>query len=144
MADKLAGKVAVVTGGGRGIGLGVTRRFFEEGANVAIVQRNPPPEDAINDQVVFIKAELSHQEDIRSAAGSDGEMNLGVTSLVRTARLLWRDLVQSRYLGDQERSARFWIACMFMIVAFGLMSSGSGRLLKQQVFPQQCSCWLGS
>lgn len=36
---KLAGKVALVTGGGQGIGLGISRRLAAEGASVAIAQR---------------------------------------------------------------------------------------------------------
>ncbi|MFP5335213.1 MAG: SDR family oxidoreductase [Actinomycetes bacterium] len=39
----LAGKVAVVTGASRGIGLAVAQRLVEEGARVTVTARNPGP-----------------------------------------------------------------------------------------------------
>lgn len=38
---RLAGKVAFVAGGSSGINLGIARRYAEEGAQVAIISRNP-------------------------------------------------------------------------------------------------------
>ena len=37
----LQGKTAVVTGGSRGIGLAIVKRFLEEGANVALCGSRP-------------------------------------------------------------------------------------------------------
>jgi NAD(P)-dependent dehydrogenase (short-subunit alcohol dehydrogenase family) len=37
-----AGRVVIVTGGGRGVGLGITKRFLETGADVVICGRNAP------------------------------------------------------------------------------------------------------
>lgn len=50
--NRLAGKTAIVTGAGRGIGNAVARRFAEEGAKVILISRNPAScggaADAIN------------------------------------------------------------------------------------------------
>src|ERR1700742_1111536 len=43
---RLAGKTAVVTGGSRGIGLGIAKRLVAEGARVAITARKPDALDA--------------------------------------------------------------------------------------------------
>jgi len=40
----LTGRVALVTGGGKGVGRGITRRFLEAGAEVVICGRNEPAE----------------------------------------------------------------------------------------------------
>src|ERR1700729_3759733 len=41
MTGKLAGKIALVTGGSAGIGLGIARRFAQEGARVFVTGRRP-------------------------------------------------------------------------------------------------------
>lgn len=46
MANSLDGKIAVVTGGSTGIGLGVAKRFVQEGASVVITGRRQAELDA--------------------------------------------------------------------------------------------------
>jgi NAD(P)-dependent dehydrogenase (short-subunit alcohol dehydrogenase family) len=47
MTGKLAGKIAVVTGGSAGIGLGIAKRFIEEGARVFITGRRQSQLDEV-------------------------------------------------------------------------------------------------
>ena len=68
MTKKLAGKVAVVTGGSAGIGLGAAKRFAEEGAQLFITGRRQSELDkavaAIGDNVSAIQGDTSKLADI--------------------------------------------------------------------------------
>ncbi len=51
MSDKLAGKVAVITGGSAGIGFAIAKRFAAEGAAVFITGRRQAALDAAVDAI---------------------------------------------------------------------------------------------
>ena len=72
-ALSLAGKVAIVTGGGRGIGKAITKRFAEAGANVVIASRkfenlqNTAREFAsFPGQVMPIACHIGHKDQIEA------------------------------------------------------------------------------
>jgi NAD(P)-dependent dehydrogenase (short-subunit alcohol dehydrogenase family) len=54
--QKLAGKIAVITGGSSGIGLATARRFVEEGAHVVITGRR---EKELREAAIFIKKNVT-------------------------------------------------------------------------------------
>lgn len=54
MADELAGKVAIITGGGRGIGRGIALRFAAAGAAVVLTSRS---RDQLDETVALVKAQ---------------------------------------------------------------------------------------
>lgn len=68
MAQKLAGKVALITGGNSGIGFATAKRFAEEGAQVFITGRRQPELDAavkqIEGNVTAVQGDVSNLADL--------------------------------------------------------------------------------
>jgi NAD(P)-dependent dehydrogenase (short-subunit alcohol dehydrogenase family) len=62
------GKAVIVTGGGKGVGLGITRRFLECGANVVICGRNAPEElpKVGDNEAVFTAVDVRDVEQIQA------------------------------------------------------------------------------
>lgn len=68
MSQKLAGKIAVITGGSSGIGLATAKRFVDEGAYVFITGRRKDELDAavseIGRDVTGVQSDVSKQADL--------------------------------------------------------------------------------
>jgi 7-alpha-hydroxysteroid dehydrogenase len=74
MTDALNGKVALITGGGKGIGKGVARAFAKAGADVALVARTKTDVEAVAGEL--------HDEGHRAIACPADVTNLGELSSV--------------------------------------------------------------
>jgi 2-dehydro-3-deoxy-D-gluconate 5-dehydrogenase len=70
----LTGRTAVVTGGGRGLGLGISHALLEAGADVIVFGRNPIPAEltecaaALGHEVSFVALDLADSDAISAAA----------------------------------------------------------------------------
>lgn len=68
MTGRLAGQVAVVTGGGGGIGEAYCRRFVAEGAKVAVVdigrEQGTRVAEALADDAVFVETDISDEASV--------------------------------------------------------------------------------
>lgn len=76
----LKGKIALVTGGTKGIGKAIAERLAQAGAQIIVTARNHPGDTNMNYH--FIAADLSQPGDVTSVANEIGELFGGVDILI--------------------------------------------------------------
>jgi NAD(P)-dependent dehydrogenase (short-subunit alcohol dehydrogenase family) len=66
--DRLAGRVAVVTGAGSGIGYATAKRLASEGAKVVVVDMNPESGNAVAKEIggTFVSADVTKEKEVEN------------------------------------------------------------------------------
>ena len=84
---RLAGKTAIITGGGSGFGEGIAKKFFEEGAKVVVVDIDLAAAERVADLYggMAFRADVSKMEDWQALAAGLRESFGGVEILVNNA-----------------------------------------------------------
>jgi NAD(P)-dependent dehydrogenase (short-subunit alcohol dehydrogenase family) len=89
MSERLAGKVALVTGGGSGIGRAIAMRFAAEGAKVVVSDVNPGAADdvatAIGASAKSLQTDVTLEDDVKGAVDSAIQWFGGLDVLVNNA-----------------------------------------------------------
>lgn len=75
------GRVALVTGGNRGIGLAIARRLSRAGHRVAVTYRSEPPPDAEAHDLTCVRCDVTDPESVTAALAETTE-RLGAPEIV--------------------------------------------------------------
>ena len=93
MAGRLSGRVAIVTGGGQGVGLGIAQVFLREGARVLITGRTPDKLEAAvaglaadGREAAWIAGTAGVRADAEAAVAKAVELFGGIDILVNNAQ----------------------------------------------------------
>ncbi len=126
----LAGKLALVTGGGRGIGAAIARKLAGAGARVVVCGRNQADLDAIAKEItgVAIKLDLMDRAATDEVLASVGHVDVLVNnagaaesaSLEKTSDALWDRIM------ELDATAPFRVA---RALVPGMVKSGWGRVI---------------
>jgi 3alpha(or 20beta)-hydroxysteroid dehydrogenase len=101
----LSGRVAVVTGGTRGIGLAIAQAFLAAGADVAVCGRSTPasPPAAGGRQAAFIAADVRDPEQARALVTQAADRFGRLDVLVNNAGILTFARIEDMTLADFRR-----------------------------------------
>jgi 3-oxoacyl-[acyl-carrier protein] reductase len=132
------GKVALVTGGSRGIGAGIVRRLASDGASVAFTYSNSEEKahqlageiEAAGGKVLPLKADSASAEELRSAVSRTAETLGALDIFVSNAGLLAMGTIDTYSLEDFDRMVAINVRAAFVgIQAAGQVMRDGGRII---------------
>jgi 3-oxoacyl-[acyl-carrier protein] reductase len=134
MVDSLFGKVALVTGGSRGIGAAIVRRLAKEGASVAFTYAAATGKaDALAAEVaaaggtaLAIRADSADPRAVKAAVARTVESFGRIDILVSNAGILLRGAVDDFSLADFDRMIAVNVRAVFFAAQSTVPHMGEG------------------
>jgi 3alpha(or 20beta)-hydroxysteroid dehydrogenase len=135
-APRLEGKVALVTGAGRGIGAAISRRFAEEGARLVLTDADAASVEAvaaaIGEQTEAHAHDVTSEEAWRAAVGRALETHGQIDVLVNNAGVFFAAPLAETALDDFRRLQEVNQVGVFLgmrEVAPSMVARGSGSII---------------
>ncbi len=136
---RLMDKVAIVTGGGQGIGKGIALMFAKEGAKVAIAQRTEAKleqtvreVEALGGQVLAMSADVGKAHDVKALVEATVERFGGLDILVNNAGVGLEAPVDEVDMADYDRLMDTNLKGMYLGCHFGvpeMKARGKGAII---------------
>lgn len=122
MTEKLAGKVALITGGSRGIGAAIVKRLASEGADVAFTYTSSPDRaneiaqaaEALGIRALTIQADSVDASAVVAAVEQTVEKLGGIDILVNNAGVLAIAPIDDFTLADFDRTIAINVRAVFV------------------------------
>jgi NAD(P)-dependent dehydrogenase (short-subunit alcohol dehydrogenase family) len=151
----LDGKVALITGGGAGIGRGVARRFVREGASVVIAEYNDEYAAQIERELkelggraVVVKTDVRVKEQVLAAVQACVDSFGGIDTVVNNAFTLSPKVLleqKTDEMLDSTLHAGLWASWWSMQAARPLMiERGGGSVINFYSIDVETAAWLNS
>ncbi|MEZ5922175.1 MAG: SDR family oxidoreductase [Parvularculaceae bacterium] len=114
---KFSEGATIVTGGGAGIGAGVTQRLLGEGARVVSIARRAP--DFTHDRLSFVQADLADRKETADAA-REIVIKEKILRIVHNAGVIRPALVEDAKLEDLDYLTNLHLGAMLTLVQAAL------------------------
>jgi meso-butanediol dehydrogenase/(S,S)-butanediol dehydrogenase/diacetyl reductase len=101
--NALHGKTMVVTGGGQGIGLGISQVLLDAGASLIVVQRSPLTPRLAAQGVEWIEADLAQADSFASIADVIRRDHDSIDALINNAGFMFEKTLEQMQLDDWNR-----------------------------------------
>jgi NAD(P)-dependent dehydrogenase (short-subunit alcohol dehydrogenase family) len=147
---RMDGKVALITGGGKGIGRGIARRYAEEGAKVLIAEideaAGAQTAAEIGDAATFVVTDVGNREQVRAAVQAAVDAHGRLDVLVNNAIALSPNIKleeKTDEMLDGVLRTGLWATWWSMHAAFPTMrDQGGGRIINFHSIDAQAGAWL--
>src|SRR5882762_3257165 len=132
-------KVALITGGSRGLGLEIARQICAQQAKVALIARDPEELaraktelDRLATEVLTIQCDLLESAQIQSAVQQTLQRFGRIDILINNAGIIEVGPIEHMQLKDFERAMRlhFWATfILYLLIVPQMRSKGGGRIV---------------